>query len=144
MIIDKSKLKMGIWYEDKEGNCIAHGDEVDAPQNAETCHVLFPLEVVERIYKLEDYDGIRTYHGSDLLLSSTTNICGDGRHILQMANSGDFTLKEAIVVYAAACERCANALIWKYSNGEDGYPEYGEEWKRANTFCEFCKAEESE
>lgn len=59
--------------------------------------------------------------------------------ILAMANSGDYTLSEAILVYTTACERCMNVLIHKYTNGEDGYAEFSEEWKKANTYCEFCK-----
>ena len=56
-----------------------------------------------------------------------------------MVNSGDFTLEQAIWVYANSCERCMNALCYKYLNGADGYPEYSEEWKKCNTFCDFCK-----
>ncbi len=58
--------------------------------------------------------------------------------ILAMANSGDFTLSEAICVYASACERCANVLAYKYLNGKDGYPEFSEEWAKTNTSCDFC------
>jgi len=60
--------------------------------------------------------------------------------VLAMANSKDFTLSEAIIVSTTACERCINVLRNKY--GLDGYEEYSEEWKKANTSCEFC--EESE
>lgn len=58
--------------------------------------------------------------------------------ILAMVNSGDFTLSEAIIVYAESCERCMNALIFKYTNGEDGYAEYSEEWQKCGTSCKFC------
>jgi len=58
--------------------------------------------------------------------------------ILEMVNSGDFTLSEAIIVYATSCERCMNVLIHKYTNGEDGYAEYTEEWKECGTSCQFC------
>ena len=34
MKIDKSHLKMGIWYEDKDGNVIPHNDAVSPPENA--------------------------------------------------------------------------------------------------------------
>lgn len=61
--------------------------------------------------------------------------------ILAMVNSGDFTLSEAIIVYAESCERCMNSLIFKYTNGEDGYAEYSEEWKKCGTSCKFCENE---
>ena len=38
-----------------------------------------------------------------------------------------------------SCERCCNVLAYKYLNGKDGYAEYGEEWKKANTECRYCK-----
>jgi hypothetical protein len=41
---------------------------------------------------------------------------------LAIANSGDYTLSEAIIISANSCERCMNALAHKY--GLDwGYPE---------------------
>lgn len=54
MKIDKSKLKIGIWYEDAEGNILSTGDtSVDptcAPEGAVTYHSCFPLEMTERVY----------------------------------------------------------------------------------------------
>ena len=134
MKIDRNRLKMGIWYEDSEGNFIPGGDAVDPPAAAATRHVCFPLEIREEIYGCNDGKA-----DNKPMATFGTHIGGDGREILQMANSGDFTLKEAIAVYAHACERCANALIWKYSGGQDGYPEYSEEWKKANTVCDYCR-----
>lgn len=62
--------------------------------------------------------------------------------VIAMVNSGDYTLKEAIIIYATACERCVNVLTHKYTGGKDGYKEHSEEWKKANTYCEFCESEE--
>jgi hypothetical protein len=59
--------------------------------------------------------------------------------VLAMANSGDYSLKEAIIIYATACERCMNVLIHKYTNRTDGYEEYSEEWKKCGTSCKFCE-----
>jgi hypothetical protein len=60
--------------------------------------------------------------------------------VLAMANSGDYTLSEAILVASIACERCMNVLANKY--GLDwGYEEYSSEWEDTNTECEFCKDE---
>jgi hypothetical protein len=57
---------------------------------------------------------------------------------LAIANSGDYTLSEAIIIAARSCERCMNALAHKY--GLDwGYEEGSEEWKKCGTSCDFCK-----
>ena len=61
--------------------------------------------------------------------------------VLAMANSGDYSLSEAIAVFGNACERYMNVLAYKYLNGADGYPEYSEEWKKANIVCDFCREE---
>ena len=59
---------------------------------------------------------------------------------LAIFNSGDYTLSEAILISANACERCMNALAHKY--GLDwGYEEYGEEWNKAGTSCKYCESE---
>ena len=56
---------------------------------------------------------------------------------LAIANSGDYTLSEAIIIAARSCERCMNALAHKY--GLDwGYEEHSEEWQRCGTSCQFC------
>jgi hypothetical protein len=64
---------------------------------------------------------------------------GSEEVIVAMVNSGDYTLSEALAVYSNACERCANVLTYKYLNGKDGYPEFSEEWRKANTVCHFCE-----
>jgi hypothetical protein len=68
----------------------------------------------------------------------------DEKVVLAMANSGDYTLAEAILVYTTACERCLNVIVYKYTNGTDGYAEYSEEWEKARTSCEFCRDETKE
>ena len=72
---------------------------------------------------------------------NTTFTCGSDC-IVAMVNSGDYTLEQAIWIYANSCERCMNALEFKYLNGKSGYAEYSEEWKKCNTECDFCKGEE--
>lgn len=59
--------------------------------------------------------------------------------ILGMVRSGDYSLQEALVTWATACEKCMNTLAYKYTNGDDGYAEYSDKWKRCNTVCDFCK-----
>ena len=78
----------------------------------------------------DTYDGFETH----VTLGKFSQKCAVG-----MVNSGEYTLEEAIVILVNACERCTNVLDYKY--GEDGYPEYSEQWKKANTVCEFCKDE---
>ena len=144
MKIDKTKLKVGIWYEDKDGNYIPSSESVDAPEEAVTCHTCFPLQIRTEHFYIKphtDPDGIthRTYHGDDRFLTTSCLIGGGNEAvILAMANSGDYTLSEALAVYANACERCSNVLAYKYLNGTDGYPEYSEEWKKCGTVCEYC------
>ena len=77
------------------------------------------------------------YGSREVFTSNST--WNDEKTILAMVNSGDYTLSEAIIVYATACERCMNVLVHKYTNGEDGYEEYSEEWQKCGTVCAFCK-----
>ena len=185
MNIDKSKLKLGIWYEDENGNYLGSNEEsVEHVKGAHTYHTCFPLEVTEHIYishsdekkkkckhkrrflkkdtgLIKGYKGrmctacgcnqIRKWwqpwgrkwdNGTAIthLMDGHTHIGGGNEKIiLAMANSGDYTLSEAIAVYASSCERCSNVLAWKYTNGQEGYEEYSEEWKKANTVCKFCE-----
>ena len=185
MNIDKSKLKMGIWYEDKDGNMYRNeNDEIGKPnKECVTYHVCFPLEVNEHIRVFYDNKDTcrhplkymkRTHgwikgvkgcmcekcgreklglswvpfafmkwdSGADTykIMTGSTHIGGGNEDvILAMANSGDYTLSEAIAAYANACERCMNVLAYKYLNGKGGYAEYSEEWKKCNTVCDYCR-----
>lgn len=60
--------------------------------------------------------------------------------VLAIANSGDWNLRDAILVVANSCERCMNALAHKYGL-KWGYPEFGDEWKKTGTSCEFCESD---
>lgn len=139
MNIDKDKLKLGLWYEDKDGNRIQHDpDQVDPPENAVTYKVCFPLEIIEKTYKLlKDEDGKFNGKTKELFSFSTHIGSGNSDVILGMVNSGDYTLPEALVVYANACERCMNVLAHRYAN--DGYEEFSEEWLNCNTVCDYCR-----
>lgn len=144
MKIDKNKLKVGIWYEDENGNYITSTESVDAPKEAVTCHVCFPLQIRTEHYRIQphvDPDGNvrRTYCGSDKVCTTSCHIGGGNAPVIMaMVNSGDYTLSEALAVYANACERCANVLAYKYLDGKDGYAEYSEEWKKCGTVCDYC------
>lgn len=137
MKIDKSKLPYGIWYEDENGNIIPCDGIAEPPNGVRTRHVSFPLEVREEIWVVgeERKDGRPDITFSHHIGSGNQNI------ILAMANSGDYTLAEAIALYASCCERCMNVLAYKYLDGKDGYEEYSEEWKKCNTVCRYCKEE---
>lgn len=52
MNIDKAKLKLGIWYEDENGNVINQKEDLmwEAPEKARTYHSCFPLQITECIY----------------------------------------------------------------------------------------------
>lgn len=140
MKIDKSTIHQGIWYEDKDGNFIPFGSafNLDPPENAHTRHVCFPLEINETIEFLKDDEGNDVEKPASITCSTHIG-GGNDLVILAMANSGDYTLREAIAVYAEACERCENVLAYNYLNGEDGYAEGSEEWLKCNTECRFCR-----
>lgn len=187
MNIDKSKLKMGIWYEDPEGNVYRPADEEyldSSPEGYTTYHSLFPLEITEHVYTVndrkkkaeckhkrkwwkKDRDLIKGYKGhmctrcgctqtrkwyepwgrnwdngasvTPLIDFHTTIGGGNAAAIIGMVNSGDYTLSEALAVWASGCERCDNALAYKYTNGADGYPEDSDEYRACNTCCDFCR-----
>jgi hypothetical protein len=58
--------------------------------------------------------------------------------VLALVESGDFTLDEAIIFAAEACERCTNSAANDYGL-EWGYPEGSNEWEQTHTSCEFCE-----
>jgi hypothetical protein len=192
MNIDREKLPIGIWYEDRAGNMY----KFDGIPTEESCQKLygislydlrektcFPLQITERTSypgqkdckhprkfvrrtggwvkgikgcycdacgceKVgKDYipfafmkwkDSGATFLDSKGFASNTYLSKGAGKTIVAMVNSGDFELDEAMVVYAHACERCMNVLDHKYLGGDEGYEEFSDQWKLANTKCSFC------
>lgn len=132
MIINKEKLRKHFWYE----NC--NGQEVDKNDPCACSYVnMHPLTLIKTKYRYSiDDNGKEQY--SELFRTNITYNSGE-ECIVAMVNSGDYTLSEAIILYATACERCANVLQHKYLNGAEGYPEFSEEWKKANTECEYCE-----
>ena len=59
MTIDKSKLKIGLWFTDDEGNIIPWNNEVH-PEGATYAHSCFPLEIREHCYKIRKDGGYGT------------------------------------------------------------------------------------
>lgn len=137
MKIDKSKLPLGIWYEDEHGNMIPYNGEVkNPPKEAVSRHVSFPLQIREEVWFINKDK--KTDGRPDMTWA--THIGGGNQDvILAMANSEDYTLAEAMALYASCCERCANVLAYKYLDGKDGYAEYSDEWKKCGTFCRYCR-----
>lgn len=146
------------WFEDAKGNILVRDDDCwDAPENAEFYYSAFPCTFDE---KLSHYgyhpDGIykllikipmmkskvqkrigKTFR--HVATFSTTYGCKLSQDcIIGMVTSGDYTLAQAIWASAKACERCGNALIYKYTNGSDGYSEDSEEYAKETTRCLFC------
>ena len=164
MKIDVSKMRR-FWWEDEQGNVLQlENDRMPTEQEKEKyCfyHSEFPCELHHNI-SVYDYhpkgvqklliklpiigDKIKKKLGKTFRRIGTfnTGYRSGSDCIVAMVNSGDFTLEQAIWVYANSCERCMNVLLYKYLNGADGYPEYSEEWKKCNTFCDFCKDHQTE
>lgn len=162
MKIDLSKFKTH-WFEDKEGNVIEEkGNECIAENTNEDIlfyHHAFPCQFVEtideycwhpknplikwicknrKIYNILSKGKDKTFK---TILTVNTTYGSGSDCIVAMVNSGDYTLEQAIWIYANACERCMNVLLHKYLNGKEGYEEYSEEWKKAHTSCMFCQKE---
>ena len=145
MKINYDKLNKKFWFED------ANGNEIDKEQIKDgeiayyrSCYrpknpiIKFLCRKSNRFYKWISKGKTRTFNH---VYTVSTTYGGGQDCIVAMVNSGDFTLEQAIWVYANSCERCMNALAYKYLDGKDGYPEYSEEWKKCNTVCDFCRDE---
>ena len=59
--------------------------------------------------------------------------------VINMVLSGDFDLRQALYTVAIACDRCRNALIFKYCRELGGYPDDSEEYQIRNCRCQFCE-----
>lgn len=140
MKIDKKVLNRHVWYENKNHNIVDFGNRIPDKEETKgmTYHTMYPLEVTEHIYKITEEEKFEH-------LMDFNHHIGSGNEdvILAMANSGDYTLGEAIMLWANCCERCMNVLAYKYLDGKDGYEEYSEEWKRCNTECNFCRGDDN-
>ena len=158
MKINYDKLNKKSWFEDANGNEISKEQIKDGEiayyrscfplkindELYEYCYqpknpiIKFLCRKSNRFYKWISKGKTRTFNH---VYTVSTTYGGGQDCIVAMVNSGDFTLEQAIWVYANSCERCMNALAYKYLDGKDGYPEYSEEWKKCNTVCDFCRDE---
>lgn len=147
-----------VWWEDAQGN-VFEDDRLPIEEEKEKYpyyHTEFPCTLS---HDMAEYD----YHPKGMqkllinlpiigkriknkigktfkhLITFNTTYTSGSDCIVAMVSSGDYTLEQAIWIYANACERCMNALCYKYLNGKEGYPEYSEEWQKCNTVCGFCR-----
>ena len=168
MKIDYKRLNQKHWFEDADGNEIVCNENEDKTEVIKRKYKDSEVVYYRRCFPLElhDYIDEYCYHPENpiikflcrksklfykwisngkprtfkTILDGTTTFGGKWSQdcIVAMVNSGDFTLEQAIWVYANSCERCMNSLLYKYLNGADGYPEYSEEWQKCGTVCAFC------
>lgn len=160
MKIDLTKMRC-TWWEDENGNVYPNTMDEAPPIGVIYYHRQYPCELN---HEIDVYD----FHpkGIDKLLiklpcfknrvqkrigrtfkhlaTFSSTYGSGGECIVAMVNSGDYTLEQAIWVYANSCERCMNVLLHKYLNGKDGYPEHSEEWNKCNTECDFCREDGKE
>ena len=169
MKINYEKLEKKYWFEDANGNEIICNENDVVPEAIKTKYDDNEVIYYRRCFPLElhDYIDEYCYHPENPIIKflcrksrffykwiskgkpRTYKTILDGRTtfggkwsqdcIVAMVNSGDFTLEQAIWVYANSCERCMNSLLYKYLDGQEGYPEYSEEWQKCGTVCDFCK-----
>lgn len=163
MNINLDKYNRGHWFEDAEGNILPYECSLDINEKYTKGEVI----IYKHAYPLEYHEYIDEYcyhpknpiikllcrhvpgfynwfsKGKDRTFKNvadirTTYTCGE-KCIVAMVNSGDYSLAEAIYIYANSCERCMNALEYKYLGEGNGYPEFSEEWNETNTQCDFCE-----
>lgn len=168
MKIDLKKLHVPGWFEDTEGNAY-YLQNVLPDEEYFTYHSIFPCMFVEPTYaytyhpehlheenrfyqamlhfkwfyrfmynRMKKRGSRKTF--KRIFESQTTYTAGSDC-IVAMVNSGDYTLSEAIYIYASSCERCMNVLERKYLGENFGYEEHSEKWKKANTVCDWCREE---
>lgn len=167
MNINLDKYNRGHWFEDAEGNILPYECSLDIKEKYKNGEMIyfkhsFPLEVHEYIdeycyhptnpfikllcryipgfYNWFSKGKERTFK---TILDGRTTFGGGQECIVAMVNSGNYTLGEAIWIYANSCERCMNVLERKYLGEGFGYEEFSEEWEKAHTVCDFCRGIEN-
>lgn len=165
MLINYEKLKKRHWFEDENGNELPEEnvDRIIKKGNKSVYYRrCFPLELhdtideycyhpkkpiirflCKRSRKFRNWVSVGKDRTFKPIMDFTTSFGGAQSQecIVAMVNSGNFTLEQAIFVYATSCERCMNVLLYRYLNGIDGYEEFSEEWYKAGTVCDFCRME---
>lgn len=135
MNIDKKYLNKTTWYEDKYGSEVVQENEdaVMPPEGAVVMFTRYPFEITTHMRVFVEGKFLNAGDSYTHIGRSSQDL------ILAIANSGDYTLGESVILVAECCERCLNAISYKYTKGKEGYPEGSDEWKRCGTVCTFCK-----
>lgn len=144
------------WYENAAGRrFVPTAEESRPPDDFDVMHSL-DAHVEHVAYKYEDGDtsviGAVTSNWDDRLVfamaTSTPYVTRAEESALGFPPDvrGKFTLRQAILIAATACERCVNALSWYFgvTDGVDrvGYPAGGDEFNECTTRCHFCATDE--
>lgn len=151
MNINKENLKQ-LWYENEAGERYYLTDEdffgrATPPEGFIFQHSMFASQLVQEVLRLNvDAHGrcMSTHVG-------TGHSTYPGQLVFKMIESDDFTFEEAVLVAGQACERCLNALCYKYkvlakappphehgASIYEGYPEESREYQESHTRCQFC------
>lgn len=162
MKIDLSKYR-NIWWTDEYGEVFddCNGNIKPFPDSKYVHYwTLFPNQITEHldhygyhpegIYKLlinvpviGDYVKRKIGRTFKPVANFTTTLSkASMRCAVEMVNSGDYDLDEALWVLAEACDRCTNALLNKYLGERYGYPEDSDEYRNDSTRCQFCEEDE--
>jgi len=130
MKINKEDLK-GFQYLDKNDKVIPHDFEnLDVPKKAKYWKTYSIRTINESVYKINKKGNFNKFIGFNSTYSPDL--------VLAIVKSGDYDYSEAQIIASQSCERCMNALAYKY--GLDwGYPEYSLEWYESGTSCKFCE-----
>lgn len=142
MKIDKEKHLKTLWYEDMDGNVIETNKTDWTPPMVDGPHIQvsrFPFQLTTSYLKIDDTANTRC---KEIMRANETWNQG---LVLNIANAGEYTLNEAIIIAASSCERCLNVLIHKYGGYKDdpGYAEGSEDWHKCGTSCQFCRETEA-
>ena len=130
MHIDKEKHLKQLWYVDKDGvEC--------EPDSSEDRYQVtrFPLELVTKYFRMigkwPDNLSTRLVFEKKAFMTNLDDL------ILAMANSGDYTLSEAIIIASITCGNCGKTLYEKYLGVTREYYE-------APIECVFCTDSQEE
>jgi len=130
MRINKDNLK-GFQYLDKNDKVIPWDTKTgETPKNAKYWRTYSTRTISDEIYKIGKIGDSKKVVGFNSSYSPDL--------VMAIVKSGDYDYCEAQIIASQSCERCMNALAYKY--GLDwGYPEYSLNWYETGTECDFCE-----
>ena len=117
-----------LWHEDDDNNRLDEdGDGI--PDGARFQYSQFPATLHDSILRLND-DGTSTE-----IMRGERGFPQD--LVTEMVRSGEWDVGDAIMAAAQACERCLNALTFRYQR-DDGYEFGSSRYWQAATRCKMC------